>query len=162
MDEAPRRASAQVLEAMSRWRGLVGRWAGVAHTMRYDGRGMIDLWQTENVESRCDGAVITVEGRGFESERAAARGADPVFSAFAVFTFDEAADEHRLRAYNAGRELSVALELVDSGFRWTIPGTPRLAYASQIEGDVWHETGLLIGEGMPTEPFHEMRLARVR
>lgn len=134
---------------------LDGEWRGAAWSLLPDGTRH-EITQTERCGPLLDGAIRTVEGRGYEPD------GKTTFNAFAVLSFDPETKEYRMRSYAQGRAGDFKLELTATGFRWEIPAGPaRIRYTATIEGDSWHEVGEHVVPGRDPQPIFEMTLARI-
>src|SRR5262245_34320645 len=99
-------------EAMKKLEFLIGKWSGEASGVK--GRGAtFRVQQSEDVQYKLDGLVMLVEGTG----RDAATG-NVSFRALATISYDDAAAQYRIRAYNDGRYLDTELKVLDKGFEW--------------------------------------------
>jgi hypothetical protein len=98
-------------EAMKKLEFLVGKWSGQGTVVRGPGEPM-KLRQSEDVQFKLDGLVMTVEGTG----RNAA--GQVVFRAFATIAYDDSTSAYRFRAYNDGRYLDTELKVTPDGFAW--------------------------------------------
>jgi hypothetical protein len=89
---------------------LTGTWSGEGTAFMQ--AGPLKFQQTESVQYKLDGLVLTIEGAGPEYHRKIA------FRAFATVAYDDAARVYRFRAYNDGRYLDTELKVLERGFEW--------------------------------------------
>ena len=93
--------------AMQQLSFLVGNWSGEASVLRGPGQ-FFELAQTEYVQFKLDGLILMIEGLG----RLKSDGT-PVLQALGVISFDDAAEQYRMRAFNDGRWLEAEVKLLD-------------------------------------------------
>lgn len=100
--------------AMKKLSFLVGKWSGEARMLRGPGEP-VEMQQTEEVEYKLDGLILTIEGIG----RTKSDG-KPVLQAFAAISYDDENGSYRMRAFNDGRYLETDLKLTDDekGATW--------------------------------------------
>jgi len=91
--------------AMQQLSFLIGDWSGEASVLRGPGQ-FVDLAQTEYVQFKLDGLILMIEGLG----RLKSDGT-PVLQALGVISFDDAAEQYRMRAFNDGRWLEAEVKL---------------------------------------------------
>jgi hypothetical protein len=99
-------------EAMTKLSFLAGNWSGTATVMQGPGTPL-HITQSERVESRLDGLILTVEGAGTDST------GKIVFRAFATISYDDDAHQYRIRAYNGGHYVDSELSVDTNGFSWS-------------------------------------------
>jgi hypothetical protein len=100
--------------AMRKLEFLAGKWVGSASAQIGPGK-TVNLTQTEQIEYRLDGMLLTIEGTGRDPETSKV-----LFNAFAVVSYDESAGEYAIRAYSDGRKIDSKLETDGKGFAWTM------------------------------------------
>lgn len=134
---------------------MVGEWAGEGSMLTPGGR--FEFRQTESVRTNLDGAILLIDGRGYA--QAAPPDAAPVFSAFAVISFDEAKGAFAFRSYASGHYGDFAARLAEDGaFEWT---APTMRYVLRIDDKGrWVETGERRNEKGEWTPFFEMTLTK--
>ena len=100
--------------AMKKLSFLVGKWSGEGRMLRGPGEP-VEVQQTEEVEYKLDGLILTIEGVG----RSKSDG-KPVLQAFAAISYDDENGSYRMRAFNDGRYLETDLKLADDekGATW--------------------------------------------
>ncbi|MBX3428632.1 MAG: hypothetical protein KF779_03505 [Hyphomonadaceae bacterium] len=133
--------------AMERLTPLVGRWEGIAAVQVPH---VITVYQTEDVTTALEGAVMLVRGAGFGT---AEHTGDPVFDALAVISYDDQRRMYEFRAYAMGRATTATGEFLGDGqFRWSInPGGPvRIRYTITFTNDTWNEVGEMSSDGGTT------------
>jgi hypothetical protein len=150
--------------AMASLSWMVGDWEGQGWTLSPTGE-RLTFRQTEAVETRLDGALLLIEGRGYAP--AAEPGAPErlMFNAFAVVSFNDATRAYTFRSYAMGYANSFEAEVRDDGaFVWRIapPGAPRMRYIiTQPSLGVWCEIGeRSTDNGETWTQFFEMRLTK--
>ncbi len=132
-----------------------GTWRGTAWMITESGE-RIDMTQTERVGPMLDGAIKTVEGRGYNSKD------EVVFHAFAVIAFDAAKNQVAMRSYAQGRQGDFVVNITGDGFTWEIPAGPaKIRYTAVVKDGNWHEVGERLIPGRDPMRFFEMTLKRV-
>jgi hypothetical protein len=99
-------------EAMTKLSFLAGNWSGTATVMQGPGTPL-HITQSERVEPKLDGLILTLEGAGTDSTGRI------VFRAFATISYDDAAHQYRIRAYNDGHYVDTELSVLADGFSWS-------------------------------------------
>lgn len=134
---------------------MVGEWAGEGSMLSPNGR--FEFRQTESIRTNLDGAIMLIDGRGYA--RSAPAPSKPVFSAFAVISYDEAKGVYAFRSYSSGHYGDFTARFLDDGaFEWSAPTT---RYVIRIDDKGrWVETGERRGETGEWAPFFEMTLTR--
>jgi hypothetical protein len=98
-------------EAMTKLSFLEGNWSGSATVTQGPGTPL-HVTQSERIEPKLDGLILTVEGAGIDP------GGRIVFRAFATISYDAAAHQYRIRAYNDGHYVDSELSVDSDGFSW--------------------------------------------
>ena len=160
--------------AMARLDWMAGAWEGTGWTLSPDGTRWA-FRQTEKVESRLNGAVLVIEGRGFAPRTPqgpteptqAPRPESLVFNALAVISFDDAKAKYAFRSYAFGYANTFEAEFSpDGAFVWRIapPNGPLMRYViTRPSPDEWLEVGeRSIDAGRTWTQFFEMRLTRTQ
>ncbi len=134
---------------------LRGEWEGEGSMLSPNGR--FEFRQTESVRTNLDGAILLIDGRGYA--RAAPAAAAPVFSAFAVISYDEAKGAYAFRSYANGHYGDFTARFLDDGaFEWS---APPMRYVVRIDDKGrWIEIGERRGENGEWTPFFNMTLTR--
>jgi hypothetical protein len=143
-------------DAMKKLAFLVGTWAGTASVIT-GLRGPVKVNQTEEVQFKLDGLVLTVEGTG----RNPANG-EVMFRAFATIAYDDAGKAYRFRAYNDGRYLDTELKVAEKGFEWGYqagPATVRFTMHLNEQGE-WAEKSEVTMNGNPPRQTFDMTVRR--
>jgi hypothetical protein len=151
--QAPNTAAQK--EAMQKLSFLVGKWEGDASVVAM--KGPVKVRQTELVQYKLDGLVMTVEGTGRDPERG-----DVVFQAFATIAYDDASKTYRFRSYNDGRYLDTELKVEGKGFRWGYDAGPaKVQFTMNLnaKGD-WAETGEVTVGGNPPRKTFDMTVRK--
>lgn len=136
---------------------FLGKWSGRGWTVTRDGR--VDFEQTEDVQSRLGGKLLTIEGR---ANRPGDRD-DVRFRAFAVVRVDLGSGRFLWQAYSADNSIEVELQQTKSGFRWELDadGDVRMRFDIALDDSTWVETGQMSADaGQTWQPSLEMRLSR--
>jgi len=155
----PPKPTAQ-LQAMARLDWLVGDWKGDGWVEFAPGERRT-FTQTENVQRKAGGTVITVEGHGTTSYGGTNT---PIHDAFAVLSFDPAARKYRWRSHT---EKGYASDLVptigERTFQWALDvpnmGTMRYTIVLNERGE-WFEIGEMSRDGQSWRKFFEMTLRK--
>jgi muconolactone delta-isomerase len=95
--------------AMKKLSFLVGKWSGEARMFRAPS-GPVEMAQTEKVEYKLDGLILTIEGAGRNKSDG-----KPTLQAFGIVSYDDEAGTYRMRAFNDGRWLETEMKLAESG-----------------------------------------------
>lgn len=136
---------------------FAGTWHGSGWTLTRHGRAEFD--QTELVEYRLGGELLTIEGTGSRPGAPS----DVRFRAFAVVRIDPETGGYAWRAYSAGNSIEVPLERTDAGYRWGFDPGPgiRMRFDITIGDGAWNETGAVsTDDGLTWRRSLEMRLTR--
>ena len=96
---------------------LAGHWSGPITIVRGPGEPL-RLTQTENVQFKLDGLVLSIEGKSTGADGKAQ------FEALATIAYDENAGKYHIRAYNDGHYLDTELIALADGFMWGFQGGP--------------------------------------
>jgi hypothetical protein len=103
--------------AMAKLSFLQGNWSGPA-TVSHGPGNMIHLTQSERVEMRLDGLLLTIEGAGADGS------GKIVFRAFANISYDDVTHQYRIRAYNNGHYVDSELSVETNSFSWSYSAGP--------------------------------------
>jgi hypothetical protein len=95
--------------AMQKLAFLDGKWNGDA-TLLHSAGQPVELHQTEEVNYKLDGLVLTIEGIGRKKSDG-----QELIQAFAIISFDDESAAYRMRAFNGGRFLESEVELLEEG-----------------------------------------------
>ena len=100
-------------EAIAKLSFLEGNWSGSA-TINQGPGTPLHVTQTERIEPKLDGLILTVEGAGMDP------GGKIVFRAFATISYDDEAHQYRIRAYNNGHyvDTELSVDTDGNGFSW--------------------------------------------
>jgi hypothetical protein len=88
---------------------LVGKWIGEAHLLRSSTES-VELVQTEVVQYKLDGLILTIEGVGRTIS-----GDQTLVQAFGIISYDDETGMYSLRAFNDGRFLETEVKLLEQG-----------------------------------------------
>jgi hypothetical protein len=131
--------------AIGRLSFLHGNWTGEGWVIGRD-RVRRTFRQTERVEPRLNGQILTIEGTGTETGAS-----QPSFRAFGVIHWDAANNRYVLRSWLDGRSYEAAGELTsESQFRWSVAPGPNTQLRYTIDGRTagrWHEIGEISLDG---------------
>lgn len=141
--------------AMQPFKSMAGVWRGTAHMTLPSGQKHT-IVQTERVGPFLDGAVMVMEGRGYESDGRVG------FNALGIISYQPSSKSYTMRAYAQGHAGDFTLKPTGDGFTWDIKAGPvTMTYTATIKGGVWHEVGVRKLPNGKTVPFFEMTLKHV-
>jgi hypothetical protein len=142
-------------EAMKRLSFLAGKWSGDA-TATMGPQGPIKMQQTEDVQYRLDGLLLLVEGTGRDPQEKVA------FNALATISYDDAAKQYRIRAYNRGRYVDTELKVGEREFEWGYQAGPaKIVNRMKLgESGEWIEIGEVTLPNQAPRKFVEMNLKK--
>jgi hypothetical protein len=150
-------ASQETKDAMAKLSFLVGKWAGDASVEM--GPTRHDVSQVETVESRLEGLVLVVEGKGTAKEDGVVH-----HHALATISYDEEAKNYRVVAFRKDGKCVIASGsfLPDGAFQWGFDmGSVAVRYQIRHgEGDEWLETGEMSFDKATWKKIIDMRLKR--
>jgi hypothetical protein len=137
---------------------LVGKWSGEARVLRGPGEPL-ELNQTEEVQYKLDGLILVIEGIG--KTKADGRIA---LQAFAIISYEDESETHRMRAFNDGRFLETEVKLSESGkgITWGFAlGDIKTSSTLRInEREEWTELAEITIGSQPPRKLIELRVAR--
>lgn len=140
-------------QAMARLSFMDGTWRGQARSI--DARGEHVVTHTERVGTLLDGTIRLIEGHSYNAD------GNTVFNAFAVLSWDAAANRYAFRSHAMGRSGEFEFTPTADGYTWRIPAGPAtLVYTATFRDGTWHEVGERIQDGDPVRIF-EMTLRRL-
>jgi hypothetical protein len=143
--------------AMQKLAFLIGEWAGEATVLRGPGQS-VDLVQTEHAQFKLDGLILLIEGIG------RLNGA-PILQALGVISFDDAAGQYQMRAFNDGRWLESEVKLLEDGqsISWGFTlGEFRTSSVLRInQHGEWTERADLIIGSRPPQQLIKLNVRRV-
>lgn len=121
---------------------LAGTWEGESTVTQGQGR-TIKITQTEQVQFKLDGLVLSIEGTGRDQT------GKTVYSALGIVSFDQKANRYVIRAWNSGNFVETEMKVASNGFEWGFQSGP-LTMISRMTIDEkgrWSETseGVLTG-----------------
>ena len=120
-------------EAIAKLSFLEGNWSGSA-TVNEGPNTPVHITQTERVEPKLDGLILTVEGAGIDP------GGRIVFRAFATISYDDAAHQYHIRAYNDGHYVDAELAVDTNGFSWGYSAGPvHIVNTMHLTAGEWDE-----------------------
>src|SRR5690606_2653748 len=107
--------TAEQRQAMQRLSWMDGEWIGQATVSMGPGQTSTHP-HTERIGPMLGGSIKVIEGRTVGGPDGA-----PAFNAFAVVSWDDAADRYTMRSYANGQAGDFPLEPTADGFRWSTP-----------------------------------------
>jgi hypothetical protein len=154
-------AAGKVAEKMTTFHWMIGDWSGEAWYLGRDQKKTLII-QKEHIISRLDGALITMEGTGYD-KMPGSGDAKMVFQAFGILTYDLANSKFVLRAYQGENFIDSDLSSnPDGSFYWIIDasyGKTRYTITHMPDGK-WHEKGEISRDGTTWNNFFEMTLSK--
>ncbi len=119
-----------------------------------------EFTQTETVQTKLDGTLLTIEGEGRDKNDRARI----VHSAFAVLAYDAAKQQYKYVAFSGGRYLDIVPEVGDHGWRWSFDmPAGKIRYTLDFTDGLWHESGEISRDsGQTWSKNFEMTLNRKR
>ena len=149
----------KVSEHMKNFNWMVGDWRGEAWYLGREQKKIM-IVQNEHIITRLDGALITMEGSGYDKPTGADN-AKLVFQAFGILTYDISGSKFTLRAYQG--ENFIDSDLVSNpygSYTWSFEdsnGKTRYTITHTAEGK-WNERGEQSRDGIAWNQFFEMTL----
>lgn len=144
-------------EAMGKLAFLTGQWSGTGWIQM--GRDKHFFNQSENVIQKVNQSVIVIDGLGTDSVTN-----QIIHQAFAVISYDRAAQKYLMRAYRGdGNYIDADAEVTQDGsFIWgfTHPQAGRMKYTIRLTDGKWIEKGEMSRDNTTWFPFFEMTLAK--
>lgn len=141
-------------DAMQRLAWMDGEWVGEATIFMGPGRTSTHP-HTERIGPMLGGSIRVIEGRSVNPDGTAA------FNAFAVVSWDDAADRYMMRSYANGQAGDFPLEATGDGFRWTTPSRGgEMRYTTTFRDGEWTELGDFVMPGRDPMRVIELRLRR--
>lgn len=160
---APAAASAQTMQpagteeqrqAMQTLAWMDGEWVGEATVSMGPDRTSTHP-HTERIGPMLGGSIKVIEGRSVNEDGTAA------FNAFAVISWDDAADRYIMRSYANGQAADFPLEGTADGFRWSTSARGgEMRYVTMLQNGEWVETGHFVMPGRDPMKVLELRLRR--
>lgn len=155
-------ATEKVIEQMKNFSWMVGDWSGEAWYLGADQK-KTQIVQKEHIITRMDGALITMEGSGYDKPISAGD-AKLVFQAFGILTYDISNSKFVLRAYQGGNFIdSDFISNPDGTYNWGFEasyGKTRYTIMHTADGK-WNEKGELSRDGITWNQFFEMTLSKL-
>ena len=151
-------APAERLEKMSHVRFLVGQWKG-SGWMLMDGKKQY-FDQTENIQTKLEGAVIIVEGMGKVPQTGRI-----IHNALAMLTYDVVKKQYRWTSTTtAGYITDIVPEVSHEKFVWMLSSRPpsKIRYTITLDKGDWLEIGEQSNDdGKTWTQNFEMRLKKM-
>lgn len=142
-------------EAMKTLSWMDGVWRGPAETVLPNGNKH-RITQTERIGPFLGGAVIVIEGRGYDEA------GNVAFNALGIISFDPAAKTYSLHSHAMGQKGDFRLTPTADGYVWEIPAGPMtIRYTAVVKDKKWREVGDRVEAGKDPIRFFEMNLERV-
>jgi len=151
-------AQAETAKAeMKKMQWMVGKWEGSATIATGQGKSMT-VNQTEDIQSKLDGLVFSIEGVGTENGK-------EVFHAFAILSYDVNAKKFLMRAFTReGNFVDADTSLDEKTFVWSYqdPRLGKVRYTFNLaDPNKWEEIGEFSRDGGKTwYKFIELKLNR--
>lgn len=115
--------------------------------------------QTEIVQQKLSGTLITIDGNGRDKN-------NPdriVHDAFGVHIYNPDTKQYRFQPYLAGRELDVIPTVTDHGWTWGFDAPyGRTRFTLDFSDGKWHEIGEFSRDGQTWTKNFEMILTRTQ
>ena len=147
--------TAEQRQAMQTLAWMDGEWVGEATISMGPGQTSTHP-HTERIGPMLGGSIKVIEGRTTGGPDGA-----PAFNAFAVVSWDDAADRYTMRSYANGEVGDFPLEATADGFRWTTPARGgEMRYVTTFKDGEWVEIGHFVMPGREPMPVIELRLRR--
>lgn len=141
-------------EAIKRISFIEGKWQGRANALTGPGQNK-EIDQHENVELKLGGKIMVIEGKGYHE-------GSLEFNAFAVVSFDEAAQEYKMLSWLAtGQKTEAYLKLGEGKqFEWgfEIPQGKIRYFINLNDKGQWTEKGEFSPNGSTWYPSFNMVL----
>ena len=122
---------------MGKLKYMLGTWVGAGWIVTGPGQ-RAEFTQTETVQAKLDGTLLTIEGEGRDK-------GDPtriVHSAFAVLAYDPAKQQYKYMAFSGGRYLDLVPEVGEHGWSWGFDMPyGKIRYTLDFDAGAWHESG---------------------
>lgn len=150
--------SARCKEEMSKLSYFVGDWKGEASIRNQS--GVTTITQTEHIEWKLDGLVLSIEGIGHEQDKV-------TFHAMALVNFDVIDQQFKLKSFvKEGFSTNAYFKLLEAnkyewGFDIPTGGKSRYTIALDLEKKTWHEIGEYSRDGSQWFQFIEMNLTKL-
>ena len=129
--------------AMRKFDPMIGSWTGAGWMMTGPGK-RAEFTQTEIVQRKVEGTLITIEGEGRNKT-------DPgkvAHSAFGVLAYDPAKQQYRFLAFSGGRSLEVAPEVGEHSWRWGFDMPyGKVRFTLDFSTGEWREFGEISRDG---------------
>jgi hypothetical protein len=145
------------VDAMKKLDYLAGKWKGAGWIMMGPQRRE-EFNQTENVQSKLDGTILTIDGSGRSKPDDR-----PVHNAFGVIYYDAPSSEYKFMAFLAdGRSVLADFKVTDNGFVWGFKAPyGQIRYTmTHTAKDEWNEIGERSADGSTWSKMFEMTLTR--
>ncbi len=160
-DASAQPAEGKVIDQMKNFSWMTGDWSGEAWYLGRDQKKTF-IVQKEHIITRLDGAIITMEGSGYDKPTGAGD-AKLVFQAFGILTYDISKSKFVLRAYRGENFIdSDFISNPDGTFTWGFDasyGKTRYIITHTPEGK-WNEKGSISQDGTTWNQFFEMTLSK--
>ncbi|HYC67512.1 DUF1579 domain-containing protein [Brevundimonas sp.] len=142
-------------DAMQALSWMDGEWVGEATIFMGPGAGAGHP-HTERIGPILGGSIKVIEGRS-----AGSADGSPAFNAFAIVSWDDAADRYMMRSYANGHAGDFPLEATADGFSWTTPARGgEMRYVTTFKDGEWVEVGHFAMPGRDPMKVIELRLRR--
>lgn len=147
--------TAEQRQAMQTLAWMDGEWVGEAAVTTGPGQTSTHP-HTERIGPMLGGSIKVIEGRSVGEP-----GGPPAFNAFAILSWDDAADRYMMRSYANGHVGDYPLQATADGFSWTAPARGgEMRYVTTFRNGEWVETGHFVMPGREPMKVVELRLRR--
>lgn len=140
---------------MSKLSMLIGDWQGTGWHQRGKGERH-ELVQVEHVESKLDGTLLLVEGKGYMQDSL-------FFNALAMFTYNSNDKNYSIESHLADGKATLATGKIneDGDFEWgfDLPHG-QIRYTITLTSTTWYEYGEYSPDGNQWYKFMEMNLTK--
>jgi hypothetical protein len=136
---------------------LAGHWKGTGW-IQMGPQGRHEFNQTETIESKLDGLVLVIEGRGKAKEDGST-----VHTALAFVSYDHHANKFRWHAFTPEGQIETEAKVGPATLEWSlqIPQRGRMRYTiTRNERGEWFEIGEMSQEDQTWRRFFEMTLRK--
>jgi hypothetical protein len=150
--------SAQCKTEMQKLSYLVGDWKGEATIKNQSGTKTLS--QTEHIEWKLDGLVLSIDGTGREQDKI-------TFQAFALVNFDPADQQFKFKSFvREGYSTNAYFKVLEENkFEWgfDIPSGGKSKYTITLDPTkkTWYETGEYSRDGNTWMKFIDLNLTKI-
>ena len=134
---------------------MVGQWEGTGWYQQGPDK-RYEISQTENVESKLNGTLLLMEGRGYVNDSLA-------FNAMAFFSYNPHKKQYVIESHLMDGKATVATGFFkeDGSFQWGFEFPQgKIRYNITFDENTWHETGEFSRDGEKWYKTFEMNLTK--